>query len=56
MSLGSLLLVVSCVCIDGFAAGFLPCEYILPSYIYIIVFISADTDFLFILAVLCELH
>jgi hypothetical protein len=54
MSLGSLLLIVSCVRVDGFAVGFLPREYILRSYI--IVFISADTDFLFILAKLCDLR
>jgi len=50
MSLGSLLLIVSCVRVDGFAAHYLPREYILRSYIT--VFTSADIDFLFILAVL----
>jgi len=54
MSLGSLLLIVSCVRVDGFAADYLPREYILRSYITD--FISSDTDFLFILAMLCELH
>lgn len=54
MSLGSLLLIVSCFRVDGFATDFLPREYILRSYIT--VFISADVDFLFTLAMLCELH
>jgi hypothetical protein len=50
--LGLVLLV--CVHVDGFAGGLLPDECILR--LNVIDFISADLDFLFILAMLSELH
>jgi uncharacterized membrane protein len=54
MSPASLLLTVSCVRVDDLAARFLPREYIPRSHVS--VFISTVLDFLFVLAMLCELH